>query len=263
MTPEKKKRRDFIKKATGLGILGVVSAGGIALAPDFKPKEKRLRPPGAMPEKNYLSLCIKCGQCLQVCPYDCIKLEGVEGKAGFGTAYIVPRERGCYLCKAFPCILACPTGALDHESDSIEKVHMGVAVVKRENACLALTNKKVPRSAIDRIYDHTKILSKKERENKELIMSPNDPEKYTLQKQVLAKLDKFEGKECTICADMCPFIPDPSLAIGMVDHKTGKLPEIRKACVGCGACVELCPTNVIEIVPRATYKQIYGGSKNA
>ncbi len=262
MTPQEKKRRDFIKKATGLGILGVVAAGGIALAPDFKPKEKRLRPPGAVPEKNYLSLCIKCGQCLQVCPYDCIKLEDIEGKAGYGTAYIVPRERGCYLCKAFPCILACPTGALDHEDDSIDKVHMGVAVVKRENACLALTNKKVPKSAIDRIYDHTKILSKKERENKELIISPNDPEKYVLQKKVLAKLDKFEGKECTICADMCPFIPDPTLAIGMVDHKSGKLPEIREACVGCGACVELCPTNVLEVIPRATYKEIYGGKKN-
>ncbi len=263
MTPEEKKRRDFIKKATSLGILGVVAAGGIAVAPDFKPKEKRLRPPGAVPEKNYLSLCIKCGQCLQVCPYDCIKLEDVEGKAGLGTAFIIPRDRGCYLCKAFPCILACPTGALDHESDSIDKVHMGVAIVKRPNACLAQKNEKVPRSAIDRIYDHTKILTKEERENKKVIDNPNDPEKYVLQKKVLKKLEKFEGEECTICADMCPFIPDPSLAIGMVDHKTGKLPQIREACVGCGACVELCPTNVLEIVPRATYKQIYGESKNA
>jgi len=262
MTPEEKKRRDFIKKATSLGILGVVAAGGIAVAPDFKPKEKRLRPPGAVPEKNYLSLCIKCGQCLQVCPYDCIKLEDVKGKAGMGTAFIIPRNRGCYLCKAFPCILACPTGALDHESDNIDKVHMGVAIVKKPNACLAQKNEKVPRSAIDRIYDHTKILTKEERENKKVIDNPNDPEKYVLQKKVLKKLEKFEGKECTICADMCPFMPDPSLAIGMVDHKTGKLPQIREKCVGCGVCVELCPTNVLEIVPRATYKQIYGESKN-
>ncbi len=262
MTPQEKKRRDFIKKATGLGILGVVAAGGIALAPDFKPKKKRLRPPGAVPEKNYLSLCIKCGQCLQVCPYDCIKLEDIEGKAGFGTAYIVPEERGCYLCKAFPCILACPTGALDHESDSIDKVHMGMAVVKNPDACLALHNEKVPKSAIDRIYDHTKILSKKERENKEIVMEANDPEKYVLQKQVLEKLNKFEGENCTICADMCPFRPDPSLAIGMIEHKGGKLPEIREACVGCGACVELCPKSVLEVIPRATYKDIYGEKQN-
>ena len=263
MQKEDKKRRDFIKKATGLGILGVVAAGGIALAPDFKPKEPRLRPPGAVPEKNFLSLCIKCGQCLQVCPYDCIKLEDVEGMAGFGTAYITPEERGCYLCKAFPCILACPTGALDHESDSIEKVHMGVAIVKHPDACLALTNQKVPKSAYERIFNHTKILSKEEREKKEVINYPNDPEKYTLQKKVLETLLSKVDKECSICADMCPFIPDPSLAIGMVDHKSGKLPEIREKCVGCGACVELCPKNVIEVVPRATYKEIYGGKSNA
>jgi len=262
MTPEEKKRRKFIKNATSLGVLGLVAVGGIAIAPDFKPKKLRLRPPGAEPEKNYLSLCIKCGQCLQVCPYDCIELEGIEGKAGFGTAFIVPEKRGCYLCKAFPCILACPTGALNHESDSIDKVHMGVAVIKNKNACLALENKSVPRSAIDRIYDHTKVLTPEERKNKKVIENPNDPEKVMLQKQVLKKLEKFEGKECTICADMCPFTPDPSLAIGMVDYKTGKLPEIREACVGCGACVELCPTNVLEVIPRATYKQIYGGAKN-
>ncbi|NPA74374.1 MAG: 4Fe-4S dicluster domain-containing protein, partial [Epsilonproteobacteria bacterium] len=248
--------------ATGLGILGVVAAGGIALAPDFMPKEPRLRPPGAVPEKNYLSMCIKCGQCLQVCPYDCIELEDVEGLAGMGTAYIVPEKRGCYLCKAFPCILACPTGALDHEDDSIDKVHMGMAVIKKPDACLAQHGKKVPDSAIDRIYDHTKVLTDQERKEKKVIDFPNDPEKFTLQKQVLKKLEQFRGKECTICADMCPF-PNPDSAIGMVSYKQGKLPEIREACVGCGVCVELCPTNVIEIVPRATYKDIYGGNKNA
>ncbi len=263
MTAEDKKRRKFIKNATGLGILGLAAAGGIAIAPDFKPKEPRLRPPGAIPEKNYLSMCIKCGQCLQVCPYDCIELEDIEGLAGVGTAYIVPEHRGCYLCAAFPCILACPTGALDHEDDSIDKVHMGMAVVKNADACLALHNKKVPDSAIDRIFDHTKILTKEEREQKKVIDFPDDPEKYTLQKQVLKKLEKFRGEACTICADMCPFHPDPTTAIGMVTHKGGKLPEIREACVGCGVCVELCPTQVIEVIPRATYKQIYGGGKNA
>ncbi len=50
---------------------------------------------------------------------------------------------------------------------------------------------------------------------------------------------------------MCPFHPDPTKAIGMVDAKGGGLlPEIREACNGCGACVELCPTDVIKIVPR-------------
>jgi ferredoxin-type protein NapG len=85
-----------------------------------------------------------------------------------------------------------------------------------------------------------------------------------LQKQLLEKLNEREGKVCTICADLCPFTPDPSKAIGMIDKDGGLFPEIREACVGCGACVELCPTKVLQILPRATYAEVYEkGKKNA
>ncbi len=137
MRIDKKKRRKFIQNLTGLGVLGVVGVGGIFGADYLKSAPIRLRPPGAVDEDEFLGLCIKCGQCLQVCPYDSIILEDIDGKAGVGMAYIEPRERGCYLCEAFPCILACPSGALDHEHDSIEFVHMGVALVHNPDGCLA------------------------------------------------------------------------------------------------------------------------------
>ena len=258
MTKEEKKRRDFIKKMAGLGVLGLAAAAGIYGAKYYKSHELKLRPPGAVPEDQFLALCIKCGQCLQVCPYDSIFLEDVNGKAGVGTAYIDPQKRGCYLCKAFPCILACPSGALDHEKDDIKLVHMGMAVIVNENACLALHNKKVPDSAIDAIYDHSPALTKEERKNRKIEDLPNPSEKRELQVELLKKLEKFRGKDCTICADLCPYHPDPSLAIGMVAKNGGYLPEIREKCVGCGACVELCPTDVLKIVPRATYEEIYG-----
>jgi ferredoxin-type protein NapG len=261
MTPEeKKKRRKFIQQMSGLGVLGLVAAAGVAAKPYLEPKEPRLRPPGAVPEKEFLGLCIKCGQCLQVCPYDSIKLEDMDGRAGVGMAYIEPRDRGCYLCEAFPCILACPSGALDHEHDSIEFIHMGVAVVHDPGSCLAKVGKPVPDSAIDRIYDHTKVLSKEEKHTHHVTIDPNDLEKVTLQKKLLQKLEKHRSEtSCTICADMCPFFPDHSLAIGMVKAKGGgMLPEIREACNGCGACVELCPTDVIKVIPRKTYAEIYG-----
>ncbi len=252
-----KERRKFVKQIAGLGVLGLAAAAGIYGAKDFKPKELRLRPPGAVDEDHFLSLCIKCGQCLQVCPYDSILLEDVNGKAGVGTAYIDPFKRGCYLCKAFPCILACPSGALNHEHDDIKYIHMGMAVIANEDACLALHNKPVPNSAIDRIYDHTSVLTKEERKNRKIEDLPNPSEKRELQIDLLKKLEKFRGKkECTICADLCPY-PNPSLAIGMVSNNGGFLPEIREKCVGCGACVELCPKDVLKIVPRATYEDIY------
>ena len=246
-----------MKQIAGLGVLGVAAAGGIWVAKDFKRSENRLRPPGAVPEEQFLAMCIKCGQCLQVCPYDAIKLEDIDGKAGVGTAYIAPLERGCYLCEAFPCVLACPTGALDHEANVIEKVHMGMAVVVNEQACIALENKKVTKEMIGRIYDHTAVISKEERKNRKVVMREGDPEKVKLQKELLQKLDKSEGKICSICADLCPFEPDPSQAIGMISKNGGLFPQIREACVGCGACVELCPTKVLQIVPYATYDEVY------
>ncbi len=246
-----------MKQIAGLGVLGVAAAGGIWAAKDFKRGENRLRPPGAVPEEQFLSMCIKCGQCLQVCPYDAIKLEDIDGKAGVGTAYIAPLERGCYLCEAFPCVLACPTGALDHEANVIEKVHMGMAVVVNEQACIALENKKVTKEMIGRIYDHTAVISEEERKNRKVVMRESDPEKVKLQKELLQKLDRTEGKTCSICAELCPFEPDPSQAIGMISKNGGLFPQIGEACVGCGACVELCPTKVLQIVPYATYDEVY------
>ena len=263
---QEKKRRQFMKQAAGLGVLGIAAAGGIWVAKDFKVTKGRLRPPGAVSEEQYLSMCIKCGQCLQVCPYDSILLEDIDGKAGVGTAYIDPLARGCYLCEAFPCVLACPTGALDHEANVIEKVHMGMAIVVNESACLALENKKVTGDMIGRIYDHTKVISETERRNRKVEIYSNDPKKVVLQKELLKKLSAQEGKSCSLCADLCPFTPDPSTAIGMVAKNGGLFPEIREACVGCGVCVELCPTKVLQILPYATYADVYEknkGTKNA
>ncbi len=48
----------------------------------------RLRPPGAVSEDEFLALCIKCGQCLQVCPYHSIKLADFAKGHGIGTPYI-------------------------------------------------------------------------------------------------------------------------------------------------------------------------------
>jgi len=261
MTEQEKKRRDFIKQIGGLGVLGIAAAAGIYYAPSLKADKLLLRPPGAVEEDDFLKLCIKCGQCLQVCPYDSIFLEDIEGGASVGMAYIDPLKRGCYLCEAFPCILACPTGALDHEHDDIKFVHMGMAVIVNESACLALKKEPVPDKAIDRIYENTKVISDKEKKEHKIVISGNEDEKEQLQKKILEDLEKFRGKDCTICADLCPFHPNPEDAIGMVSKNGALIPEIREACVGCGACVELCPTQVLNIVPRATYEDIYNKGK--
>ena len=70
-----------------------------------------LRPPGALSEKEFLASCIKCGQCIQVCPFHSLKLLDLGEGIDMGTPVVRPRERGCYLCDLLPCVLCCPSGA--------------------------------------------------------------------------------------------------------------------------------------------------------
>lgn len=253
-------RRDFMKQLSALGILGGVVAAGMGGATYLGANNKPLlRPPAAVNEDDFLSLCIKCGQCLQVCPYDSIILADVDMGNGLGTPHIDSLRRGCYLCPLLPCVLACPSGALDHHVEDVKKLEMGIAITPRINACISLENKKVTKDMIHRIYDHTKTLTPHEALNYELEDFPNKSDKRELEEKVLKKLDTFEGKACSLCADMCP-LPNASEAIQMIaDEKSGgKKPEILEACVGCGVCVEVCPTSVLAIKPREGYNEYYG-----
>jgi len=235
-------RREFIKYST-LGILGLVLGGGIIFSPYARNVENRLRPPGAVPEKDFLALCIKCGQCLQVCPYHSIKLSDITMGHGVGTPYIDPVERGCYACNAVPCVLACPSGALDHSCEKAEDIHMGVAVLEFPDQCLAMNNTPVPDDYLEPMKEFTESVR-------------NVTE---LELQLLDRMSGYEGKACTLCADICP-IPNPLSAISMVrDSGGGRRPEIYDGCIGCGACEEICPTKTPSIVvkPRMTYDEYY------
>ncbi|QFR43491.1 4Fe-4S dicluster domain-containing protein [Sulfurimonas sp. CVO] len=242
METVKTDKREFIKYST-LGVLGLVLGGGMIFSPYTLRAENRLRPPGAVDEKRFLALCIKCGQCLQVCPYHSIKLADFGRGHGVGTPYIDANERGCWACSAVPCVLACPSGALDHHCEKPEDIKMGIAVLEFPDTCLAMTNTPVPKGYNEKMHKFTNSVVNK----------------HELEEQLLEKFDQYEGKQCTLCADMCP-IPNPLSAIAMVpDSGGGNKPEIYDGCIGCGACQEVCPTTIPSIVikPRMTYEEYY------
>jgi len=239
-------RRNFIKNTT-LGLLAVMAAGGVAFSPKILRAENRLRPPGALEEKDFLALCIKCGQCLQVCPYHSIKLADFTKGHGVGTPYIDAVERGCYACEAVPCVLACPSGALDHKTEKATDIKMGIAVLQNKRACLAVRRQPVPKGYNNKM--------------KEFISKQTNVTEY--EENVLEKFDGYEGKACTLCADMCP-MPNPLTAIAMVTKSSGiTMPMIYDGCTGCGVCEEVCPAKdepAIVIKPKVTFEQYYGNS---
>lgn len=92
--------------------------------------QRLLRPPGAVPEKEFIKRCIKCNKCAQVCPYDSIDMLHLNATSKFGTPVIIARDIPCYLCMDCPPV--CPTGALQKDLTQKEKVKMGVAVINQD-----------------------------------------------------------------------------------------------------------------------------------
>lgn len=94
-----------------------------------------LRPPGSQGEADFMSRCIKCGKCLEACPYQAIIMAGAREGAAAGTPCIEAATRACRMCEDFPCVEVCPTGAL-RDVASRDDINMGYAKIN-ENTCIA------------------------------------------------------------------------------------------------------------------------------
>lgn len=70
------------------------------------------RPPGAHKnEEVFLRLCTGCDLCMAACPYNIVMIEDLEKR----DPVIYPDEAPCVRCADYPCVKACPTGALKLE----------------------------------------------------------------------------------------------------------------------------------------------------
>lgn len=132
-------RREFF--ASSLKMLCLCTGGGFLAALALQARDKYyLRPPGAENEERFLSLCIRCGLCVDACPYDTLKLATLKDAPQQGTPFFEARKTPCYLCDDIPCISKCPTNALDKSYLKKEKgvleVKMGTAIVDSTN-CIA------------------------------------------------------------------------------------------------------------------------------
>ncbi len=282
-------RRKFVKAST-LIVTGVAGALGVGSVPLLRSEESLLRPPGALDEGPFLASCIKCGQCLQVCPPQVIKLDGLMGGFSVGTPYIIPREGACILCSGLPCVLACPTGALDHQISLGKEAEMGLAIISRPKQCLSILgiNDLVYRleklkKAGQLIADNNLLdilqrliskltLSEKEELQTQLGLDRIDEKNIA---DVFSKMDetnlnwlvsftagtKQAGQGCQICLEDCPIKKENPITFRSVENaETGKesiVPVVETTCVGCGVCEEKCPTEepCIIIIPRLKWKE--------
>jgi len=106
-----------------------------------------IRPPGALPEEEFLKRCIKCGQCMRVCPTNVIQPAGIEGGLENLWTPVLNNSIGSSGCQlnCVACGQVCPTSAIRHitlnekrgvgEFADAGPIKMGTAFLDR-NRCL-------------------------------------------------------------------------------------------------------------------------------
>lgn len=132
--PRPTSRRGFVAGSfLGAAAAAVVRVTGTAKAADAP---RPLRPPGSVPEADFLQLCIRCGECFKVCPGPVLHPAGLEhGLDSLWTPVAHPEHAGCHQDCNF-CTQVCPTGAIQPLDILVKrKTHMGLAKINTET-CL-------------------------------------------------------------------------------------------------------------------------------
>ena len=252
-------RRKFIRSvALGAGLIGASLLGFI---PVLKQWVVRLRPPGALLEQNFLASCIKCGQCVQVCPVEAIKLAELDDGFGVGSPYIDARAQPCdFSCDGLQCVLACPTGALTHEINYPHEADMSIAKVVRPETCLAVRGQGFKGQARGASFTGKLRYEEVNRWKPILVRDhPYDLELCDLcvrQCPIEIRISQCEaGKPPSGDERQCP--PRHAIQLEAIeDSNTGKRmrPVILDGCVGCGVCEMICPVEptVIEMDSRSS-----------
>jgi len=105
-------RKTFLREAPLLFLRALAAGVREQRRPDPKPSLPLLRPPGAAPEEEFLSLCCGIGACAESCPVDAIQLRPRADDPTARAPIIVPNDAACVVCEELACMNACPSGAL-------------------------------------------------------------------------------------------------------------------------------------------------------
>jgi MauM/NapG family ferredoxin protein len=104
-------------------------------------ESRLLRPPGVNGDDEFLKKCVRCGECMKVCPRNALYPASLQaGLYGLFTPMVIPRLGYCeYNCNL--CGQVCPTGAIPNLPLQEKKTAIiGLAVVDK-NHCLPYAKK--------------------------------------------------------------------------------------------------------------------------
>ena len=166
-----------------------------------------LRPPGARPEDEFLARCVRCGECMRVCPTNGLQPLGLQaGLEGLWTPHLVPRLGYCvYSCTL--CGEVCPSQAIRSlTEDQKHRLSMGKAKFNRSRC--------IPWRGYARFREG---------------------------------LTEWQDCNCGTCEEACPVPGKAiryNRFVGKVGEKEIFIDRpyvVEELCVGCGFCENVCP----------------------
>ncbi len=192
------------RKIAGSIVSGLFIAALPRISQHVRSKIHRfVRPPGSVSEKEFLGKCIRCGECMQVCPTNFIQPALFEtGLDGMWTPITNARTGYCeYECRK--CTQVCPTNALQKLTLPEKKqFKMGIAVVDR-NRCYTYADGY--NCAV--CEEHCPVPEKAIRFRE--VPTWNFEGKLVKVKQIYVVPDLCIG--CGICENVCPRLDAPGI----------------------------------------------------
>ncbi|MFH1414698.1 MAG: 4Fe-4S binding protein [Elusimicrobiota bacterium] len=207
-------RRDFLKYA-GITSIAVFTGwrnrqrwgGGRGIGRGMEGVEPGIiRPPGVIDEPAFQKRCIRCGNCMNVCPTNGLQPVLLKaGPAGVWTPELVPEIGACeYNCAA--CGVVCPTGAIPELGLEIKRLtRLGRARVNR-SICLPWKGE-------------TSCIVCEEQcpvEEKAIKLIEEDVNGTVFQKPVV---DKGLCIGCGKCQNACPARPERAIKVYPLQHR--------------------------------------------
>jgi polyferredoxin len=277
-------RRGLILSA----LSGMVAAPFFTLSVGTSSGENNLiRPPGSLPEAEFLKRCIRCGQCMRICPTNIIEPSGIfGGMENLWTPALnfTTGTSGCQLnCTA--CGYICPTSAVRPISLS-EKlgidafsgkgaIRIGSAYVDRSR-CLSWAMKKpcivcqencpvTPKAifvteTFETVRSGARDVTSVQGNEIHLSGTPMEPGQYASGdyyvstvisgKTVLSRISANSGNSVTITSKETLTLKEgDKIEIQVCLHQ----PNVDlKKCIGCGTCQHECPVGgkrAIKVTP--------------
>ena len=211
--PDIKRRRIIESALAGAVLLPVLrSTSGGTVEKNYNPGV--IRPPGSLKESEFLSRCVRCSECMKVCPTNAIHPTLFEaGIEGIWTPTLIMRIGYCeYTCVL--CGQVCPTGAIKKLTES-EKLGKPVNINETNiNENQTLKPIKIGTAYFDRGRCFPWAMN----------------------------------TECIVCEEFCPTSPkaiwtqEEEIILRDGSKTTLKRPYVDvDLCIGCGICEYICP----------------------